>query len=78
MNSIFLENNQENDEEITDLEEKSNGESEEEGEIDQSDHEANKISDEDSSFESQDEQIKKLLSGKINNIQINDIKKMLI
>ena len=50
MNSIFLENNQENDEEITDLEEKSNRESEEE--IDQSDHEANKISDEDSSCES--------------------------
>ena len=52
MISILLENNQANDEEITDLEEKSNGESEEEEEIDQSDHEANKISDEDSSCES--------------------------
>ena len=38
MISILLENNQANDEEITDLEEKSNGESEEEDEIDQSDH----------------------------------------
>ncbi len=34
------------------VEEKSNGESEEEEEIDQSDHEDNKISDEDSSCES--------------------------
>ena len=87
---ILLEDNQANDEEITDLEEKSNEESEEEREegeeegeegeeeINQSDNEANKISDENSSCESEDEQIKKLLSGKINNIQINDLKRMLI
>ena len=48
MTGIFSEDNQINDEEITDLEEKSNEESEEEEEeeIDQSDHEANKINDE--------------------------------
>ena len=80
MTGIFSEDNQMNDEEITDLEEKSNEESEEEGEeeINQSDNEAKKISDENSSCESEDEQIKKLLSGKINNIQINDLKRMLI
>ena len=92
MTGIFSEDNQMNDEEITDLEEKSNEESEEEREerekgeegeegeeeINQSDNEANKISDENSSCESEDEQIKKLLSGKINNIQINDLKRMLI
>ena len=81
MTGIFSEDNQMNDEEITDLEEKSNEESEEEEgeeEINQSDNEAKKISDENSSCESEDEQIKKLLSGKINNIQINDLKRMLI
>ena len=90
MTGILLEDNRANDEEITDLEEKSNeeseeeeereegGEGEEEEEIDQSDKEDNKISDENSSCESEDEQIKKLLSGKINNIQINDLKRMLI
>ena len=94
MTGILLEDNRANDEEITDLEEKSNEESEEEREegeegeeeegeegeeeINQSDNEANKISDENSSCESEDEQIKKLLSGKINNIQINDLKRMLI
>ena len=90
MTGILLEDNRANDEEITDLEEKSNEESEEEEreegeegeegeeEINQSDNEANKISDENSSCESEDEQIKKLLSGKINNIQINDLKRMLI
>ncbi len=72
-----------NDEEITDLEEKSNEQSEEEGEegeekIDKSDNKANKKSDEDSSCQSEDEQIKKVLSGKINNIQINDLRKMII
>ena len=37
-----------------------------------------KKSDEDSSYEKENEQIKKLISGKINNIQINDFRKMLI
>ncbi len=47
-------------------------------EINNNDNEVHKTSDEDCSFESDDEQIKKLLSGKINNIQINDLNDMLI
>ena len=47
-------------------------------EINNNDNEVHQTSDEDCSFESDDEQIKKLLSGKINNIQINDLNDMLI
>jgi len=47
-------------------------------EINNNDNEVHKTSDEDCSFESDDEQIKKLLLEKINNIQINDLKKMFI
>jgi len=51
---------------------------EEEEEINHIDNEVYTISDEESSYESDDEQIKKLLLEKINNIQINDLKKMFI
>ena len=47
-------------------------------EINNNDNEVHKTSVEDCSCESYDEQIKKLLSGKINNIQMNDLNDMLI
>ena len=62
----------------TDLYERSEKKFEEEEEINHIDNEVYKISDEESSYESDDEQIKKLLLEKINNIQINDLKKMFI
>ena len=51
---------------------------EEEEKINHIDNEVYKMSDEESSYESDDGQIKKLLLEKINNIQINDLKKMFI
>ena len=87
MTGVVLGNNQ-MDEELTDLDEKNEEEKEEEEEeekkdkeeINDTDNEVNIIGDEDkdSSCESEDEQIKKLISGKINNVKIDDLKKMLL